>query len=492
MSNPIHATPIVIPPEAQIPTQPSYNPLAATAQFKSPELLTYIELNIKAGIDLKWCNDTLLNWSKNVPALINRIPWVLDYLLVETEKYNHSCALALRNLAQDPEFTKSLAIHPRSREILSDILLKYENNEHKVDGELLGYTVDIIEAISSYFAPAPKDDATVLVLIRLFLANSNRALLIAMMRSFSRVLVRSSTSGEDCSFNLSDGAIWDNVTSFLLTNDQELIITSLDLLYQFTLAGPTRIATLLSSQQREEVIKTGLVNLLIYQLPVDTHPLSLSNLQPLRLVKRSKPAKPVKAPVLSGDLEDYIMSLSEPLRASTWLRCTYRAVAPSEVTQISLWKSYESQFEKSDIKMLAAVDFIKNVSKAFTGACAMIVNLDDGGRKFIIKGIEPRHEPVDVLTAEREANAGPLADSDSDSLLTGLELKASQEPIAPYIAPEILNEVNLSTVGLLNVLIGSNVGKESFKSVKGDIWHRVSIVPALAGELSDALKNLDL
>lgn len=491
MSNQIHPTAIVVPPEPQLPTQPSYNPLATTAQFKSPELLTYVQRNIQAGIDLQWCNKTLLNWSKNAPALINKFPWVLEYLLAETQRLNHSCVLTLRNLAQDPEFTQTLAIHPRSRIILFEVL---SNNE--VDPELLSYTIDVIEAISSYFAPAPKDDDVILILIEIFLGNDDRALLMSMMRSFARFLVRSSANGDDCSYNLSQDAIWDKVTSFLLTKDQELIIASLDLLYQFTLAGPSRIATLLRTTQRQECIKSSLVDLLTFQLPTNTNPLSLSNLQPLRLTKRSKPAKPVSAPKLPSDLMDIISKLQEPLRATTWMRCVYKAVASSESTQISLWKSYESQFEGSKVKMLPAVDFIKNVSNAFSKSNAMVIQLDGGNRKFIIKGIEPRYEAVDIITGEREALLAPLTtDSDNEgspSPSNGLEIKATQEPITPYIAPDVLNEVILSTCGLLNVIVNSsNVGKEAFKSARGQIWERVSVVPVLVGEISDTLKNLD-
>ncbi|KAK7679303.1 hypothetical protein QCA50_017690 [Cerrena zonata] len=138
---------------------------------------------------------------------------------------------------------------------------------------------------------------------------------------------------------------------------------------------------------------------------------------------------------IDSEIEQSLMvvRLPEPLRATTWLRCCYEPyyppseaasninetseVAPGEVTQISLWKAYETQFEeiwKNDSKLdhaslLAAVEFIKNVTSAFPESETMVVNIPSADpskpakKKFVIKGIQPRQFPVSIEIGNYEA-----------------------------------------------------------------------------------------
>lgn len=152
---------------------------------------------------------------------------------------------------------------------------------------------------------------------------------------------------------------------------------------------------------------------------------------PLQLARRSRIAQtPAQAPKLPQNLYEIIIAFPEPLRATTWLRCCYepfskpaktskdpKETTAGEVTQISLWKAYENQFEsiwkdranQGWPNLLPAVDFIKNVSAAFPNSEAMVVNLPSTDpsqpprKKFIIKGILPRVASVDIERGNFEA-----------------------------------------------------------------------------------------
>ena len=87
---------------------------------------------------------------------------------------------------------------------------------------------------------------------------------------------------------------------------------------------------------------------------------------------------PTSAPELTEELYK-IVAFPEPIRASTWLHCCYEATMTeqAEVTQISIWKAYETQFQEiwkpntegtlnhNYKPLLPAVEFIKMLRKHF-------------------------------------------------------------------------------------------------------------------------------
>lgn len=178
------------------------------------------------------------------------------------------------------------------------------------------------------------------------------------------------------------------------------------------------------------ILMKQLPELIVAKLPL-VDPLKIHQTIPVRLARRSTysgvPTTTAKLPEKSYNI---IIAFPEPLRATTWLRCCYEPytsvsktgeeatdLTAGEVTQISLWKAYENQFEAiwkdrlnpSWPNLLPAVDFIKNVSSAFPNSEAMVVNmpsadpLQPARKKFIIKGIQPRQFPVSIELGNFEA-----------------------------------------------------------------------------------------
>ena len=79
------------------------------------------------------------------------------------------------------------------------------------------------------------------------------------------------------------------------------------------------------------------------------------------------------------------------------MRCCFEEDLDADITQIALWQSYQARFTEYVSKgrpLLAAADFIKNVSVAFANASAMVIPVPPNSQKFIIKGIKPRLTPL--------------------------------------------------------------------------------------------------
>ncbi|GME98310.1 unnamed protein product [Ambrosiozyma monospora] len=217
----------------------------------------------------------------------------------------------------------------------------------------------------------------------------------------------------------------------------------------------------------------------------------------LKLIKRVKDPVPTKTPVIPDDIIAKMNQMSEPERATAWMRCAYRANPEGEVTQISLWRSYEGEFSKfitsDSLKLLPAVDFIKNVQHAFPLSSAMVINLPNSTRKFIIKGIEPRSKYVDIEKGKVEALSPSSGSTETDF---HPELKQSiQEPVKlfqynfnDYLT---LNEVNTSTSILINQLINYPKGKELFEGQRERFVDVLMKVPNLLPHIHDVINTLD-
>jgi len=130
------------------------------------------------------------------------------------------------------------------------------------------------------------------------------------------------------------------------------------------------------------------------------------------ILKPRKPKSPSESVVsdtkllkLPPGVTQKLWPLKEPKRAHGWLEDTLEEDAESGVTQIALWKAYESTFFGSQTALIEAKEFIQSASKVFEGASAQII---DGTKpKFIIKGVKPRQwgrenkgEPVAVPTSQ--------------------------------------------------------------------------------------------
>lgn len=374
--------------------------------------VTRISMSLKSGIEseISWALMGLMDLSCRQPEILTLTPGgsVLSTLLdiahktsvwspeAAQEEEGHlelkdefearqqalNAVLILRNLALDPKNSQLLANTPRCVSLV-ERGLKLSKGVSRFS-EMKSYCVDIAEAISFHINIESADHPFFKSI--LFILESDcedRGILIPALRALSRLVVRDENnvlgSGE-----FENGEL-DNVLRYLTVDDDELISAALDLLYQFTLRQDN-CSTLLSSLYSREICSTQLVRLLRWKLHEPT-------MDYIRVPRRTLPSPPILPEWIVNELLEF----EEPDRATNWIRASYINDPAGEVTQISLWKAYETQFEsysRQGRKLLPAVEFIKNVTSAFDDCQAMVVNLPDQTRKFIIKGIKPREFPV--------------------------------------------------------------------------------------------------
>ncbi|SCU90982.1 LAFA_0F01200g1_1 [Lachancea sp. 'fantastica'] len=413
--------------------------------------------------------------------------------------------LILRNLAQDAESTQVLALNSTVKEFILAVLqmanaiketefLVYAHNSQFFN-ELIHYVIDLMEAISSYIAPARKDDPFFQNMVSTLTVTKDRYMVISILRSVSRLLVRSKADEESAADNLHDNTL-DQIVSYLVVdNDSELVMASLDFLYQYVLPGNERITTLLQSDHRFAILSAVLPKLLTYGVPLPDY--AQYNKIEVRLKPRVRPPAPTEPPKLEKRLFYEILELNEPMRSTAWLRCCFEPVQESEVTQISLWRGYESEFSQavrdSGRKLLPAVEFIKNVSNTFEHASAMVITDDTTGKKrFVIKGIQPRPFAVSIAAGDAAANSSgnrmALSLRDEDGTIK----EASQTALPIVKFPSSLSEVSKASATFLCLISNDNkgIGFTFCKTVKPIIMHLLADVPPLNSVLAEYMDNI--
>lgn len=360
------------------------------------------------------------------------------------------------------------------------------NQFHSQFREGFNYLIDLLEPLSCYYIDNTKNDPLFNQLLIASTHTKDKYLLMNIMRVLSHLLFIKDTSARmndpdltkqqqeeqeeeelgktpnNCIDAIEEHHL-ENFVYCLLVADNELSLATLEFLKQYLSSEALhpscpnsikesqiyRLKKLLQINSSKLIFHT-----LIKELPILivsnlslNDPLKIPSIPPLSLSKRSQYINvPTILPQLSKQLYEIIVKFPEPLRATTWLRCCYEPfskaneakmvsdstdVIPGEVTQISLWKAYEKQFEEvwqtSKTQpnpewppLLPAVDFIKNVNSAFPNSEAMVVNLNaepqaqPPKKKFIIKGIQPRQFVVNIDVGNYEAlRQKPVPNSNS-------------------------------------------------------------------------------
>lgn len=325
--------------------------------------------------------------------------------------------------------------------------------------ESLNHLLDILDPLTCFYADNAKNDPLFHQLLILLSNTSDKYVLIVTIKCLYHLLFLGGANAispkpvEDAApeaNNCIDALQPEHlliVVRNLFINDDELTFHALQLVKQYLFSEalhPQFISSVKASQLHRlrklveasstkrnlHILMKQLPELIVARLPL-VDPSKIQQSIPVRLARRSTySGVPTTTAKLPEKLYNIIIAFPEPLRATTWLRCCYepytsvsksgeeaKDLTAGEVTQISLWKAYENQFEaiwkdrqnSSWPNLLPAVDFIKNVSSAFPNSEAMVVNmppsdpLQPARKKFIIKGIQPRQFPVSIELGNFEA-----------------------------------------------------------------------------------------
>ncbi|KAK6454108.1 chromatin remodeling protein [Scheffersomyces xylosifermentans] len=436
-------------------------------------------------------------------------------------------------------------------------LRQFDNQFH----EALSYLIDLLEPLTCYYIDNSKHDPLFNVLLSASVLTKDKILFINLLKCLSHLLItrekvvkpedEAQAETEDskderipnnCIDAITDKQL-EHYVNTLLVGDNELTYTVLEFLksYLFSEALSAEFPNSIKDSQSLRLQRLlqlsstkSSFNTLVKQLPiliVSNLPLNESTkvkpIPQLNLTKRSQfSGVPSTLPELTADLYKIIVRFPEPLRATTWLRCCYEPYAhnqiftptssegpteviPGEVTQISLWKAYENQFQEiwdpeggpsnPDLKpLLPAVDFIKNVSHAFPNSEAMVVNLEGAEgeapkKKFIIKGIQPRQFAVNIDVGNYDAlKPSPISSINPEEnyklpighidhekfshILNGLTEDILAEGTRVSRSSEAINQINLSSYDLLDYIVtevlenSENYAEENIFRLYNSYW----------------------
>lgn len=290
--------------------------------------------------------------------------------------------LTIRNLSLLDDNALYLSEMPQLRDFLS-IALNLPSSP--VITELKHYALDISEQVTKYWQMDELDPLYRSLLTQVDNGHDRGAILTAL-RAISRI----SMNLDDT--NLLKGvpvSVIKRICEWTLLDDEDFVSACLDFLYQFT-AVAENVGVLLSNSTELSLpsFLGQLTRLLQYR--------ARTEYDRKEATKAIAPASATEIPNVPQDLMDQFLKYEEPDRSNHWLKAVFEEDAESDITQIALWQAYQARFSdytSSTTQLLPAAEFIKNVSTIFAGANAQVVS--GVNHKFIIKGIRPRHAPMD-------------------------------------------------------------------------------------------------
>jgi chromatin structure-remodeling complex subunit RSC9 len=297
----------------------------------------------------------------------------------------NEAALTIRNMVMLEENAYYVSEMLPLRDFLS-IALNLPNLDCVV--ELKHYALDIAEQLTKYLHFDETDPLYTSLLAQL--CDNDRGAILTALRAISRISMNLEEN------NLLKGVpikVVQNIIDWTLLNDEDLVHACLDFLYQYT-AVVDNVDFLISEVQVEPLVNQ-LVRLLMYnaEKKEKTHYSGYpTRIQMPPLIAR-----------LPRELLTQLLALQEPERSSQWLRSLFEEDPDEKITQIALWQAYQACFAshaaQTNVPLLAAADFIKNVSTTFQDKAAAQVQ-QGLIQKFIIKGIRYRITPIDMKGEE--------------------------------------------------------------------------------------------
>lgn len=343
---------------------------------------------------------------------------------IQTPDFNNrllqvnEAALTLRNMVMLEENAFYVSELYPLRDFLT-IALNLPKLESGV--ELKHYALEIAEQVTRYLVLSPEDPLYLSLLDQL--NSQDRGIILTSLRAISRI-----------SLNLEDSNRLKGipVTTIqkicdwtLLLEDEDLVETCLDFLYQYT--ARVENVDLLVKDEKMDGLVAHLTRLLSHGGVVRDKEYTITQgyRQAARIDIRPVPQS----------LMDHLITLDEPLRSSTWLRCLFEEDSEESITQIALWQAYQERFREaaaiSNRPILTASEFIRNISVTF-GERATAQVEPGAPPKFIIRGIRTRTIPVD----ERGREFTPCLWALNSRGITG----TNKECGAFYLGPEKLWE----------------------------------------------------
>lgn len=305
-----------------------------------------------------------------------------DELVHKFTKINEA-GLALRNLTTLEENAQYLSTLPQLRDFLS-IVLNLPSSDRVTELKL--NVLDIAEEVTKYWSMDVSDPLYRSLLDQVE-TSSDRGFIVRSLRAICKISFECEEPNQIRGVPIS---IIRRIFEWLLLEDEELLKVCLDFLYQFV-AISDNVGLLIANADELSLpaAMTQFGHLLQHGIEEVTEKVLVHPAIP--------PAPAAEIPVVPPELLNQFLQCDEPERSNRWLKSVVEENPESDITQIALWQAYQaafSRFATPQKGLLVASDFIKNVSTVFAGANAQVVT--GASSKFIIKGIQPRHAPIDT------------------------------------------------------------------------------------------------
>ncbi|KAF2091340.1 hypothetical protein K490DRAFT_32897 [Saccharata proteae CBS 121410] len=363
--------------------------------------------------------DDALNALSGTPDLLRKIGLLKPMDLADGVHPREFCealgrvneaGLVIRNLVMLDANAEYVSRLPLIQDFIT-IALNLPNRSSVI--ELKHYAMEIAEQMTRYWTLT--SDHHVYRSLVAQLETDDRSAMITSMRAMSRIAMN--VPGSRYQLENIPVPVIQRVCDWLLVEDEQLREAVLDFLYLYTISV--------------ENVETLTQNVDVPALAKQLTRLLLHNAQTVRAASQPKslarPSGPIPetAPKLAFSVIEQLVMLDEPERSSQWLKTCFEEDQAGEITQIALWTAYNSAFNsaistltaqhlekqasslpstpgstigasnsKPPKPMMQAKDFITNVSSTFPSASAQVIT-QGGTQKYTIKGIRPRHNPVD-------------------------------------------------------------------------------------------------
>jgi len=290
--------------------------------------------------------------------------------------------LTIRNMITMPDNAVHIARFPPVKDLVC-IVLNLPNVESV--GEVKNYVLDIAELITPYMSIGSDDPFYMTLLTQL--DSEDRGTILTALRAIGRI---SMNLDETNKLGAIPANVLENVSTWILQNDDDFTDACLDFLYQYT-ALDSNVDTLLRSINPEALV-SQLVRLLSHGARRYTKEIVLEP-------EHKKPAKDSIA-IMPDDLREELLRMKDPERIHQWVKCFFDPDPDSFVTQIAAWQAYNNALseaiKRSGQAATSPAEFIRNCSAIYQNSQPQVLTKGSEQQKFIIGGIRARENPLSV------------------------------------------------------------------------------------------------
>lgn len=345
--------------------------------------------------------EVVWNEDQSSPAMldgINGTPDILDRIEsfkprqvvdLDSEEVAHTvtkvteAVLTLRNLSLLLENAQYLARLPPLRDLLT-IVISLPHAPQVL--EIKHCILEITEQVTRYWE-MPTFDPLYISLLKVVEESFDRGAIVSALFSLCQISLELEDQND---LNHVPFGFLRRLFEWCMLEDEELVQASLRFVYQYT-SNLDNVSELLSKS-----VEIGLPAFL-RQLVRLLEDKAVTTYEKIMVSPAISAPTAKSIPVAPAEMMEHFVKYAEPDRSTLWLKSVIEEDPNESITQLEIWQAYSKRFSEfitPQAGLLQASEFIKLVSTIFSGATAQIV--DEGGRnKYTVKGICPRHFPVD-------------------------------------------------------------------------------------------------